>query len=328
MRRLLVIACCVAACSSAPSVSSIATVPDADAAMGADVTTADAFDAVDAAAVPDATDASGTSDAGSGKDVGAPPSTCDLPTTFTETSRVVSLAVTAQKVTIGGKEYLDGCDLDGDGLPNNVLGKVASLYKDLNKAIAAKFADGSWLVVTAREHDPEALDLLSGVVPDDAKTCAPKDSVCPVLLDRANFLPGPKGTTCPVKFRLLAGKTVGTWQSVPGVEIPIVLGLTGTEYFVLRVRSATLTWAGPGKPARLCGALADLGQWQCPAGQEVPWNSCLPDCKQYGCTTPPGSLFKNDLDLDGDGVNESFSFSVDLVTAPAQVLGISPPAAP
>ena len=313
MRRFSAWVCVLAACSptsvapAADVTSQVDAVPgDAVADLGEGSTGLDITVAASAAA-----DA-GQGDAADAKDVSAKPA-CQLPATFTETQRVLTFAMTDPK---------DGCDLDGDGLPNNKLGKVSSLYKNFNSALAAQFADGSIVLVTTRVHEPEALDFLGGVLPAADLACHPSETACPVLAFPWSYLQTAPDVTCPARIRLLPGKSAGKWQLPAGAKVPIVLGAGHPQVFTFILRQAELTWPGPGQSARLCGAVHKAKLLQCPPGtNEKPFFDGGTECKEDDST---GMAFAPDVDTDGDGLLESVSFSIDLTTAPGTIQGFAP----
>lgn len=295
MRTLTILSLLMGACSS-PAVP-LAT-PDAAAdAAGPEAADAPGSDAAPASPDADATDAA-QADVPSA-DVAT--ATCALPETFTQTQRIVTLAVTDQKVTVDGKQYLDGCDLDGDGLPNNVLGKVASLYKDLNKTLHDKLADGTLALAATRVLQPEALELVT-VKPQGS--CDPQVSKCPIVVERSNYLPGPSPLACAAKWRMVPGKEPGTWERTTVANVAFLSAELG---YTVVVHSAKWLSEGTSGHVRICGVLSNLQSMMECGGD--------PGCQK---------ILKPDIDTDGDGENDALSFSLDLTTAPAGAVSLAP----
>jgi len=249
--------------------------------------------------------------------------------------KMSKISVTDQKVTVGGKEVLDGCDLDDDGIPNNVLGKVSSLYKDLNKTLNDKVADGTVVIAlepTEYKTDNSPFDFNILIGDRDAT-----DANCDVQADGANCKYTVSKLTydvskatgnCPAKVTFAGAKINGDKLTAKApafvINIPVVginLKLTITKPQVSATVSDKDTWKNT-KAARMCGTITkdDLNA----AIDAVP-DDVL---KQIGDKATVKSLvagiLKPDIDADGDGTKESISVSLDFETVAGQITGISP----
>ena len=112
------------------------------------------------------------------------------------------------KAMVGGveKDVLDGCDLDKDGVPNNVLGKVGTLYKDLNKTLNDKVVDGTVVIALEpldykTDNSPFDFNVLIGDVDaSNAKCDVQSDSAnCKYTVSKLSYDISKASGNCPSK---------------------------------------------------------------------------------------------------------------------------------
>jgi hypothetical protein len=249
--------------------------------------------------------------------------------------KMSKIAVTDQKVTIGGKEYLDGCDLDDDGIPNNVLGKVGSLYKDLNKTLNEKVADGTVVIALEpidykTDNSPFDFNVLIGDRDaSDAKCDVQADGAnCKYTVSKLTYDVSKASGNCPAKVTFAGAKVNGDKlvAKAPAfvINIPVVginLKLTITKPQVTATVSDKDAWKST-KAARLCGTISkdDLNA----AIDAVPDDVLKQIGDKATVKSLVGSILKPDIDIDNDGTKESISVSLDFETVGGQITGISP----
>jgi hypothetical protein len=219
----------------------------------------------------------------------------------------------------------EGCDLDGDGKPNNVLGKVVDLYKDLNKVLGEKIADGTLSILLApvsyaTDGTPFEVDVLAGA-PD------PLDAACDVTaagancayrISKSSYDLESKATVCRAHNRV-PGLSVTAGVLAAGTP-PYVITLDATMAGVmvtLPVHVLVITgMVGPGalpqsiQGGRLCGFIHGDDAVCVPANGATP-RSCV------------SLLLKSDIDTDGDGVLDGVSVSLDFAAVGGHVTGLS-----
>lgn len=317
----------LAACTATPSPPSAAASASADALHAGDAGTADATLAdtlpdsavtadtkSDALSKPDAKPA-GKSDAGPKPDTAAP---CTLPGQWGVggtgiVQKISHATVTQGKVTVDGKEVIDGCDLDGDGTPDNFMGKVAGLYKDANSLLDQAIAKGDVVLLLDSpgfqgEGKPFDLRVLAGQAGPQPCDLQSADADCAYQVRTKSYdtkaAPGP----CPAWSHVDgAVQLAGQVGATSGVVLSEVAGGGVVRLLVLKM-SATVT--GGTTQGRLCGGIPVL-------------DLAAATAKLPGGGTAAGPI-QPTTDCDGDGVLDCLSFSFDFQTVPGHVTGLVP----
>lgn len=247
--------------------------------------------------------------------------------------KVTDNMVTA-KVAGVDKQVLDGCDLDDDGVPNNVLGKVGTLYKDLNKTLNDKIVDGT--VVLALEpidyktdNSPFDFNVLIGDVDaSNAKCDVTSDSAnCKYTASKLSYDISKPAGNCPSKVTFPGAKINGgkllAKASAFVINIPVVginLKLTISKPAITADVTDGTSWKST-KGARLCGVITkdDLNA----AIDAVPDDLLKSIGTKDSVKTMVGAILKPDIDGDADGVKESISVSLDFETVGGTITGIT-----
>lgn len=174
--------------------------------------------------------------------------TCTLPTEVSET--------TVQKVSLLQVLGTDaGCDLDGDGQPNNVLGGLLQIYQAANTQIQELVDDGGLVLAIepkgfAADGTEFALDLYLGE-PTDADA-APEDQCnytddaanCSYVIDPVSYNLTTDGTGMCTPLIQFAKATVtdGKLSAGPG-KFTLALDIQGIQ-LALSISDAQLTGDG------------------------------------------------------------------------------------
>ncbi len=255
------------------------------------------------------------------------PPTCDFPSAWGVDGKGAVQKVSKLKVTdtmvkanVGGaeKDVLDGCDLDGDGVPNNVLGKVGTLYKDLNKTLNDKVLDGTLVlmlepVTWATDGSPLQIHWLRGDLhPSNAKCDVQSESAdCNYTVAKSSYVgaQGPCQNQTTIAAAVTVDQLVGTIPKLV-VDVPVV-GIN----LKLQVLNVQVTGTVTGEKSwhamtggRLCGVLL---------------KSDFVAIVDNGRTLVD-SILKPDIDCDGDGINDCVSVSFDFETVAGHVSGMTP----
>lgn len=255
------------------------------------------------------------------------PAVCELPGEATTVQQIATLSLDLTN---------EGCDLDGDGKPNNVLGKMASLYKDLNATLAQSVHGGKTVVLLQAPEfqlvGPFDVAVLDGVLDQGAGTCDPATATTPcdvratsASYDEASQQQGP----CPVHTQLTTTvqdqALLANGDAVLGTAFPLGIVPGAIVHMPMHVIHAAGTVSGGAvwkstQDGRLCGYVkkgdllhaVDLAD---PAALKQIGDAATVKALLLG-------IFKPDLDLDDDGTKESISFSYRFTTVPARLVGV------
>ena len=241
-------------------------------------------------------------------------------------NKITKLSILSDKV---------GCDLDKDGVPNNVLGKVVGIYPAANDSLSGAVKDGSLVVLFAptawnTNGTPFTMDLLIGDIAPGSTGCNAslpgqcKYTVSPSSYDQFSTQTG----YCPAKVtfdpttvsgtKLKSGGTNQIFQlSLPVVGINLALKITQAQIEGSIVQNGA--WQST-KSAMLCGVIGkdDLDK----AIDAVP-DEVLKDTGFDKATIKAlmGGVMKPDIDTDNNGSFDAISVALGLETAAATVTG-------
>lgn len=229
----------------------------------------------------------------------------------------------------------EGCDLNGDGTPDNQMAKILQFEKDANKALQSDLVSGkSVTLFEAKQWNAAGtaftIGLLRGKLdPIDAGCNLVSNSGnCAYQLFAANYAVASTEAACPVKATLSSTVNgmdlLGTFTGKPVLPVPM-LNVPVDVPFALAQVSGTVV--GPATwtvtiDGRLCGAVTkfDLGA----AFDKLP-EDAFPG---VGAKAMAKALIINaltpDIDTDGDGVADAISASFDFGTVPGIITGIAP----
>ena len=233
-----------------------------------------------------------------------------LPHTWSAETNVAVTFTIAQKA--------DGCDLNGDGKPDNALSGVTALVGSSSSAQTIAFVPDSF----ATDGSAFALSAYD-VAHDTTITCGSTDTWCTYGVDKDSFdIAACDVNACPV----VAFTTAATIQNgqllakLPALMVHTALALPLHNVAVSGEVKGVTHWEAT-KNGKLCGAVlmtdfaAALAQSAVAAGLDM-----APDqIKKLAAT-----LVHPDLDLDGDGVMESISAAYVFETAPRAITGYLP----
>lgn len=227
-----------------------------------------------------------------------------------------------------------GCDLDGDGKPNNVLGKVVSLYKDANTQLAKTVADGTIVLILEApgfktDKTPFDINLLIGKF-DKAATppCDPTTATCnytidPVSYDTASALTGfcPSLVTFP-GAKDDNGSITTTGKDVFQLNVPVVgmnLNLKITQASMLGTTTDATTWKDT-KSGMICGVISkdDLNA----AIDAIPADVLAQIGDAATVKSLVAGILKPDIALTPGGPKDALSVAIDFETIPANVTGM------
>ncbi|MSP15341.1 MAG: hypothetical protein EXR73_01800 [Myxococcales bacterium] len=259
--------------------------------------------------------------------------TCAPPTTFRDgTVKLVSLAVA---------EEARGCDLDGDGAPNN---RFASLPRQaLNDEFARAIATDLMTILL----EPSAAgwgeagptfdaSLWFGTLAPQSRQCSPESvsALCSYTVSRASYDPASPSATCGNWLRFGDVARIGALiaSPSPGPVLDLVVPVERRRWLLqflgarleADVSEAEVVGAGlgPRLDGRICAAL--------PKSDLLLAIASLPpeSVEQFGGSDVIQSvvdvLVEPDLDADGDGEAESVSMALDWTGVPARIVGYSP----
>ena len=226
-----------------------------------------------------------------------------------------------------------GCDLTGDGVINNVLGKAVGIYPAINDSFAEAIKDGSLNILFAPDHwntsnTPFAMTVLEGLIAPSQTSCDPSvTGSCDYLVPATNYeSPATPGKLCPAKTAWFS-TTISNGQlraKASQQQLPIALTFVGfllpivVERAQLRGSVAVgSTWKSL-KDGLLCGVLpeADLH-----AAIDV-----IPDIGMDKATIKSliDGVWAPDVDTDNDGKPDAISLAFQVETAAANVVGCTP----
>ncbi len=255
-------------------------------------------------------------------------SACQIPNSWGPNVQVISKLALAD---VGV-----GCDLNGDGKPDNAMGKFTSLYKDENKSLQDAISQGKLLTVwNAPQYTTGggafSIERLDAVLNPGDASCdvSAGGKPCNLLVKAASYDASSVGGVCAAKSQLQPASAPGGALKAAGGGGSIPISLLGM--MDMQVNAAIDSWTG-----KVSGA----GQWQATTGglhcgavtKTAMFNAIdtIPPSvlAQIGDAATVKSLIigilKPDLDLDGDGIKESISFAMTFETVPVIVSGISP----
>lgn len=227
-----------------------------------------------------------------------------------------------------------GCDLDGDGKPNNVVGNLLKVYPAANDELTKSIQQGLFnMVLEAPMYNTNGAAFTVAALMCDLDpsnlSCSPVSDLanCSYKVDDENYKAAASGT-CPPQV-LFTAATVKSGQLAAGgqgqtftITLPIVGGLK------LTVRQATLQGQVQGDSvwtkttsAKICGVITehDLNK----AIEVIP----AEDFKTIGLSKDQvksllGAFLKPDMDTNADGVPDALSTTMLFKTVPGKVTGI------
>lgn len=256
--------------------------------------------------------------------------TCQLPTTFGPTIQKVSvvklLAPTA------------GCDLDDDGKPNNVVGKVVNLYAAVNDTIAEQIADGGLNILFEGKDwktDGSAF-AVSGLIGDVDASNADCDVIsetanCKYTINPSSYNKGGAAGTCPALIGFSDAKVSGGKMSAGagggstfGLTLPIqgiVLDLKISKAQVTADVTDDSAWKSS-KNGQICGVIAkkDLEA----AIEALPEDLLAQIGGKAAALQLINGLLAPDIDLDDDGAKDAISVAIGFESVSGQITGITP----
>jgi hypothetical protein len=254
--------------------------------------------------------------------------TCALPTTFGPTIQKVSVVKLLATT--------EGCDLDDDGKVNNVVGKVVSLYKEVNTLLAEQIADGTVSIIfESKEWKTDGTSFaVSGIIGD----VDPTNADCDVISDSANckYTANPSSYnksaasgTCPALIGFSDAKVSGGKMTAGGDDATFALSIPITGIVLdLKISKAQISadvtdgtaWKSS-KNGKICGVIAktDLEA----AINALPEDVLAQIGGKAQALTLINSLLAPDIDLDDDGKKDAISVGIGFESVPGQVTGIS-----
>lgn len=259
---------------------------------------------------------------------------CEPQTTFKDgTVKLISLVIA---------EEAHGCDLDGDGKPDN---RFASVTKevDLNGELAnAIEADLITMLLepTAPLWDgsPGSFEaaLWFGTLAPQSKQCSTTspEALCTYTVSRASYNPGtPSGACSPwLSFDGLVRTDSRIASPSPGKALDMVVPVQAGAWLLqllgarleANVSAAAVTGAGlgPQLDGKLCAAIpkADLLL----AVDTLPAETVATFGGAEVVKKVVDGIIIADLDADGDGTADSVSIALEWTAVPARIVGYSP----
>lgn len=256
-------------------------------------------------------------------------SVCTLPTSWgPQVQKVVVLKLLSLET---------GCDLDGDGKPNNVLGKLTKLYPEVNSATAQRIADGElvWLFESEDwQGDASAvsLSLLRGERHASNSSCDPvsQSANCPYTVSAASYAMSGTPGECDAKAvfpnaALSAGQLTTGSEAPPLVELALPLFDFDLALAISKASlKAQVSVNGEGttlKNGQICGAVSR--QVLQSALLALTEDTLAQIGGNVGVLQMLVGLLAPDLDLNDDGAKESISFALGFETVPGQIVGLT-----
>jgi len=255
------------------------------------------------------------------------PAACKVPSSWSPNVQKVSkLAIAAAT---------KGCDLDGDGKPNNVFGKVLSLLSQSNTQLAAAVADGTIvLLLDAQGYKTDAstfaIDLLTGDF-DKATlpACDPSAATCNYTITAGSYDTAAAQTgMCPVRMNFPDAKDeAGTLTSSSTGTFTLSLPVLGSAVLRLKFRQGSIS-----------GATTEANTWKttssgmfCGVVSQDDLNIAI-DALPPDVLAPLGgaaqfksliSMFlKTDIALTPGGPKDGLSAAFEFETLPGQIVGV------
>lgn len=254
------------------------------------------------------------------------PSACALPSSWGPTIQKMSYFAVAQSA--------DGCDLDGDSTPDNVLGNILKLYPAVNTELDKSIQDGLFvMLLEAPEFSTDgkafAINGLLGQVDPSNATCSMTSpwASCKFTIDDDNYSPGPAGGTCPPQV-VISPATVatggvlaaggGTGQTIT-VKLPtsIPLSVKLSQVSMSGYIQGGAKWTET-KKGKLCGVITqkDFSD-TINAVPDSAWAELSLTKEQ--ATLIINATLKPDIDTNADGHKDAISVAFLFETVPAVI---------
>jgi len=230
-----------------------------------------------------------------------------------------------------------GCDLDDDGKPNNVLGKIVSLYKEANTKLAETVADGTVVLILEpkgfkADGSKFDINLLIGDVDETnakcdvtSETANCKYTITKLSYDGLTQTPG----MCPALVTFKDATIKSTVLAAGGEK----------QKFALNIPLAGINLKLTISQARLNGKVANDKEWVTTKTGQVCGVIGKKDLEAAIDAVPPellaqigdketvkglvNSILKPDIDTDDDDKPDAISVALDFETVKAQVTGFS-----
>lgn len=256
--------------------------------------------------------------------------TCKLPGEWgPEIQKASKLAIPAGTI---------GCDLDGDGKPNNAVGAgLSALLKTANDALAKGVKDGSITIMMETkaiktDGSEFGFNMLLGDLDASNATCDGTTASCKYTVSPNSYDVSASAELCPafINFpnaKIKDGKmSAGGKDQVFTLNLPlqgIVLSLSISQATAEATVTADPTWSAS-KDGLICGVITKdaLGK----AIDALPEESIA----SLGLGTKDqvkamiGGFLKTDMDVDGDGTKDAYSVAIQWESVKAAITGLTP----
>jgi hypothetical protein len=261
---------------------------------------------------------------------------CKIPTKWgKDVQKVTVLSIPSTK---------EGCDLDDDGVPNNVLGKITTIAATVNDTIANNVKDGT--LVMMFETDAYKTDgsdfgvrLLIGDVDASNPKCDVTKAGCKYSLSNTNYdLLDSSSGDCPpmvnfkdAKVKAASGGGLEMSGGGSSQKFDLTLPLAGIE-LKLTITQAEIKGTVKGKDAwtetkkgMVCGVLSKENL--AAAIDAVP-SEMLQELGFDKATVKSlvDGLLKPDIDTDNDGKPDAVSVALGFETQTGEITGMTPDA--
>lgn len=231
--------------------------------------------------------------------------TCKFPDKWgTDIQKVSVLKVAVEK---------DGCDLDADGKPNNVLGKtVMTLYPKANDAIIEQIQKGTLVILFepskyATDGTKFDMNLLIGDQDAADATCDTTKAGCKYTVKPDSYDPAGTTATCPARVAFpevtvkgdaltAGGKNQVFDLALPVMDIPLKIKISQAQ--VSGKTTSATKWETTTE-GKICGVIGkkDLDA----AIDQVPEELVASIGSKEQLKTLLSGLLKADIDTDGKG---------------------------
>lgn len=256
--------------------------------------------------------------------------TCKLPSEWgPEIQKASKLAIPAGTV---------GCDLDGDGKPNNAVGAgLAALLKTANDALAKGVKDGSITILmetkkTATDGTDFAVNMLLGDLDPSNKDCDGTTASCKYTVSPNSYDVSKNAEICPAfiafpNAKIKEGKmTAGGKEQVFTLNLPlqgIILSLSISQATVEATVTTDPTWSAS-KDGLICGVITKdaLGKAIDAIPEESIASLGLGNKDQVKALI--GGFLKTDMDVDGDGTKDAYSVAIQWESVKGAITGMTP----
>jgi hypothetical protein len=265
--------------------------------------------------------------------------TCEPKVAFGEgVTKVVRLAVASLD---------EGCDLDGDGEPDNQLASVQQqidLSAELQAAVDADIATvlfepsvPDWgAILYGGDEAPYRVATWFGTLAPESRACLPSslEAYCAYTVSRASYDPASLEPSCAawLTFDDVRSKNASFASPSPGRSIDMVIPVGEGSWLLqllgarLEADASTARIEGPGLAPEIAGRLCAA----VPAADLLLAVDTLPEATvtKYGgrelIRDYVARALEPDLDADGDGNADSVSMALRFVAVPARIVGYSP----